>query len=767
MPTVRATIVQISDLHLTYFSDKSVQSMVKLIVAKERPDVLVVSGDVANQPVPWQMKRAARFVEEVRQVCKPEAPVLVISGNHDFKFFGNIGLRRLTRVPFEIYFRRNGLSQGFWWRFVRYLGLSLNALWPWGKLLADPLQFIRLEEAGIALAGINSNSLAEMMAAGRVEPTDLQALYSRVDEEARGEAGFVFHYKIAVVHHHPAPIADVATKFADRVQESFMVFYNAGTFLREVNRRGFNLVLHGHKHFAGFLRVAMDFPGKGHSELPIAAAGSACHNHPDDPRGHHLHVIQVFDDDTATLKSLFFSPSVESTEATRTYELDRLEDVQRRRFQVFREKRGMAVHEIRKVSRITLDGYTDVQLEWRRCRIHREEGLDGYPIEYEAGAPAYLRSMKVADVEECPSFLRLTDKVRRLREYGGVVEFGRRYRPGEPPFSFGVSYRLINAHTLTPREFQRHYAERDQRWEEVALFCNVAAEALTIEVQFPDGYSLDDERVEAYVEYIPAPLKGVNDADFDHSYLTPHERESSRARESLQIRPGKVSLTIHNPIPGFLYKIRWMPVEQGDPPTPPPLEVEVAVREFQESMCRVARETAEGDPEASAEYQLLVDLLDTLAEDFTALCNLRNEELNISAMVFRQEESKLYTVCANYGQIGEMLKEPFEPGEGCAGFVFEKIRPVLYHAARDTTGHYIDPGERPECGAGMIKAEVLFCVPWVQDGIVVGVVNVISQKKNSGLLRLFDLPEDSVERRALEELVKQAAANLFRMVNES
>jgi hypothetical protein len=53
----------------------------------------------------------------------------VIPGNHDFKFWGNVGLRRLTRIPFEIYFRRSGLDKGFSYRASTALGLALNALW--------------------------------------------------------------------------------------------------------------------------------------------------------------------------------------------------------------------------------------------------------------------------------------------------------------------------------------------------------------------------------------------------------------------------------------------------------------------------------------------------------------------------------------------------------------------------------------------------------------------------------------------------------------
>ena len=771
MPVVRATIVQLSDLHLHWRSDQSIQTMVKRIVAKEKPNVLIVSGDLANQPVPWQMKRASRFVSEVHALCPQDTRLMVLSGNHDYKFFGNVGFRRFTRIPFEIYFRLDGINHGLWWRFVRYLGLGLHALWPWSQKLRDPLQFLDLRDLGITLVGLSSNTLAEMMAAGRVEAEDLQDLYKRFDDAGEDPA-FGFRYKIAVVHHHPAPIADVATNFAARLQESFMVFYNAGSFLREMNRRGFNLVLHGHKHFAGFLRVASDFADGSRAVLPIAAAGSACHNRPDDPRGNHLQVIQLYDDDTATLKSVFFSSSVESTESTRPYELDRPEDVQRRRYNTFRDRQGLAVHEIRKVSEITSDGYTKVRIELLGCRVHSKDGVALHPVEYQAAEPSYLRGFeKLTDLAGSPAFLKLVPNNTEptLRSFSGFMEFGRRYMPQDPPFDFGFSYRLINGHTLTPGEFQRHYAEKKQEWEEAGLFCYLACEVLTLEVSFPAGYQLNINRIEPSVDYSPSPLKGVRDADFDWNAMQPHEGESSRVRAGLQILSSRLRLNIHNPIPGFLYKIRWLPQEQPGLPVPPvPLRTAACAARVQDQLLAVARGAAAGSADHTAKYRTLATPLVSLAKDFANISKLRNETLDVSIMIFQRTEAKLFTVCANYGEIADLLKATFVAGEGCAGFVFEKIRPLLYHPLRETIGYFIDPRERPGWEAGMLKPSMLLCFPWVEAGIVVGVVNVSTQTEDSELLSLFDLPEiESPKALApLQELVRRTAHNLYTMVAE-
>ena len=205
----RVTIAQISDLHINRRVTQPIKDMLKRVLQKARPDVLIVSGDLANQPVWWQMRKAAKLVKEIQDAC-PAVRTIVIPGNHDYKFWGNIGLRRLSRIAFETYFRKHCLNRGVWWHVKERFGLALNALWWGGQDMREPVSaelFPDHPEWGLAVFAINSTSLTEMMAAGKVESHDLQQLYWQVDKASQ-DSGFAFCYKIALVHHHPAPIAD-------------------------------------------------------------------------------------------------------------------------------------------------------------------------------------------------------------------------------------------------------------------------------------------------------------------------------------------------------------------------------------------------------------------------------------------------------------------------------------------------------------------------------------------------------------------------------
>src|SRR6185436_17650554 len=143
-----------------------------------------------------------------------------------------------------------------------------------------------------------------------------------------------------------------------RREERYMVFYNAATFLWSLNRKGFHLVLHGHKHFASFQRVGHEFADRGRRELVVAGAGSALHPKPDDRRGNHLQVVRVYTDGTATLESWFYSAEVRRKEdESRIYPVIDLAEVGRQRRRVFCRQTKMAVGELRSDVRITEDGY--------------------------------------------------------------------------------------------------------------------------------------------------------------------------------------------------------------------------------------------------------------------------------------------------------------------------------------------------------------------------------------------------------------------------
>lgn len=760
----RVTIAQISDLHINRKVSKATTDMVKQILKKAQPAVLIVSGDLANQPVWWQMRKAAKLVREIEESCSPKRTI-VIPGNHDFKFWGNVGFRRLSRIAFEIYFRRAGLDKSRWWHVSERLKLVMNALWWKGRAMREPVLvdlFTDHPEWGLAVFAINSNSLTEMMAAGRVESRDLQQLYSEVDKAAQN-ASFAFCYKVGLVHHHPAPIADAPTEALDRIQDSFMIFYNAGLFVRELSRRGFNLVLHGHKHVAGFLRVACEFKDQGRTTLPIAAGGTASHPAPDDSRGHHLRIIEIFDDDTARLHDRFFSADVEERAGSYSLDLETIQDVRQRRYVVFSKLRKYEAREVVKNVTITADGYTQVEINELDCQTIESESVNAIPISLTTDRPSYVRGVQCSG--DYSSYRTIAFTEQQLRKVTGRICLEKNWTREDGRFGFGYTYRLMNGHVLTPQEFARHYGDSGETSEFASIACDGACGLMTLNVQFPPNCDLRTLEFRATAEYVPAPLAGVDDkrldrGDLDKGDVVLHDKETGRIGGSIRRERDGYVFNCPDPVPGVIYRLRWRFRKAAAEPRE---KLRVAAG-FEALRGRLLDVTAKASTSEAAAYTKLQTILRDFANDVDSQIPGAREEFGVSVMVFDEHVRRLKFV----GTTGPTKRTAeFFSGESCAGFAFEKARYILYHPDRDPIGYFIKPEEWHDQEV-LGSPIVLACFPWIygpQDGekkLVAGVVNLSSMVQTTKLLSLFDASasEQAAKMKMLQDLANLCASRL-------
>jgi hypothetical protein len=628
------------------------------------------------------------------------------------------------------------------------LRLAFNALWWNGKEMREPL--IRHDEPdlGLAIFAINSNTLTEMMAAGKVIPQDLQQLYTQHDKTVKESPQFEFVYKIVVVHHHPAPIADAPSDAIALIQDTFMIFYNAGLFVRELSRRGFNLVLHGHKHVAGFLRVQCEFKDLGRTVLPIAAAGTASHPAPDDSRGHHLRVIRIFDDDTAVMEEQFFSADVEKTDASFSYDLETLDDVRRRRYGAFRRLQKYTVREIHKRVEITTLGYSNISINHRECHVVDEQGSATIPVSLTTARPSYLRGF----TENSTAYGNIkSDSGSGLYRVSGSFDFTTLRKPNDGAFEFGYSYRLMNGHVLTKEEFVRHYgASESSEW--ASITAEHACDLLTLAVHFPPRYEMAGSKFYVVAEYVPAPLRGLSDDRLDRGETEPHEDETRRLAGSFRVEGNSVVLSCPQPIPGMVYKLCWKLSGVGDPQ--PKLSSAAFVEASREKLLKMLGST---NPISRRLSEHVRSILEKLASDLNSKLSGASEIFKVTLMVFDKNSRLLKFVATN---IGDLPTAEFYSGEGCAGFAFEKASLIMYHPERDSIGYFIHRGEGLDEGQ-MEEPVVMLSVPWIHDSqdqqqIVVGVVNISTTLRTTKLLDIFDA-QDRVDKL----LILQALTNLW------
>ena len=75
-----SVLLQISDTHFGTEQPQVVEALLTL-AAQQRPDVVVLSGDITQRARPFQFRAAKAFVDRLA------APVLAIPGNHDIALF--------------------------------------------------------------------------------------------------------------------------------------------------------------------------------------------------------------------------------------------------------------------------------------------------------------------------------------------------------------------------------------------------------------------------------------------------------------------------------------------------------------------------------------------------------------------------------------------------------------------------------------------------------------------------------------------------------
>lgn len=124
-------LLHLTDLHFGLHREELVQPLHDAVVAN-RPDVVVVSGDLTQRALAWQFKTAMAFLNGL------DLPFMVIPGNHDLPAFNP--LARLLN-PFGAY--RRGAAQEL------TPALMVGRLRIFGINTADPLQW----RGGVARTG--------------------------------------------------------------------------------------------------------------------------------------------------------------------------------------------------------------------------------------------------------------------------------------------------------------------------------------------------------------------------------------------------------------------------------------------------------------------------------------------------------------------------------------------------------------------------------------------------------------------------------------
>ncbi len=253
----RTTLLHISDLHFRAetLGNQPPLSLLLADVRKHRKDIdlVVCTGDMIdsafadtliNNTTDLAISHAKDFLKTVcgEAEVNHETGLFVVPGNHDYRIKGIFGLA------------------------------SIRALFP--EYFASYFRSALLPDLNLLIASFDSNGTDPRpnWATGIVEAQEFEKFTRWLDDLAnRPQISQVT--RVALLHHHPMPIAETETRKVTEAIE-FGILKNAANFMREAIKGQIDIVLHGHQHFIGYSRASFPFANSAH-ELAVIAAGSA------------------------------------------------------------------------------------------------------------------------------------------------------------------------------------------------------------------------------------------------------------------------------------------------------------------------------------------------------------------------------------------------------------------------------------------------------------------------------------------------------------
>lgn len=636
-------LLHISDLHFGDHNEhlaRSLEDRVKAI----RPDLILATGDMVDNPEANSLSQARKFLEGFQQFCvqqpesDPKRPqIIAIPGNHDVRYLGNI---RVSARNFQKEFARFATNYYF-------------------------------EGENVWVYGFNSSTEFWMGANGKVAAEDLLQFGRCYDDLLqKHEARFASAFKIVALHHHPVPI-----KYDDKYAR-WLVLANAGEFLGEVLKRRIDLILHGHEHIQAKARYGRELRTGGHQEVPIVSVGAALKRNPGlDHNRFNLITIEA----SGEINVACYGAEQNSFDDKpwESYPIRSQEEAIERAFEIRKTEAGYFYGGIASVAQINEDGdaYRAVECSdlcvldssTERASRHKVSlpATSGYidmPRARAIDGPG-LAQFRLRDIN--------TTKKGQVESMEGMVDYGRRLTRDEK-ISYEYSWFAVNGFAMNERESRFKYGA-DYSTTEFTHFpvCD-PIEELTIIVRFPDDFA-SPLRPESLVAKFTIE---ENMFKLDRESIIEKQLEQSNALryyESLKT----AALRVRRPEVGYSYGIQWKL-----PPSPLPSTGPSAGR-IEELVSRLLSIRLRPSDQS---LKFFLAFLTTIGK---LLCEVlipeSSDVLEISLMVFAPKERKMVVVGG--ADIGASLQQskwkdyssvelPY--GEGIGGKVFKTNQPRLY-----------------------------------------------------------------------------------------
>jgi len=466
---------------------------------KPKPDYLVVSGDLVNKCDAASFRTAAKNLRKLTESAglSVRTQLLVVPGNHDVQIIPDEGQYFGRIQPFVEFLKELFEEDNYRTRTERFVRVDLDRR----------VCFMCLD-----------TSLRDKLAAaeGRIGEPQWRWARRKMDELAATHADFHQFLKIAVLHHHPYPLAGGGS-------DKWMPLDDAGECQQFLQKYRFQLALHGHKHYP--LVDKKLFNNGDH--VTVISAGTACCPIPSENRaGNSFYVL-----DCETSTNLLRVTKVTANQS-KVYEAEKKPD----ELPLFRPSdRGYKMREYINHVLIT-NGDGNCEILDRRVGLVADSdkgtGVDKINF-FLNGLPREATITSYTCGSECVVKIDYeTPEADRHRERKGHFIL-------RSPLQFGASSIDFELRTVITKGFTMRRAA-GQDTEAMTIECIHPTDELTLSLAFPPGFSVSPEPV--FIDparRLPVAVSSVN-----------HRLE----RDPFSNRFG---LSVKGPILGHIYGFQW------------------------------------------------------------------------------------------------------------------------------------------------------------------------------------------------------------------
>jgi predicted phosphodiesterase len=538
-------VAHISDVHWES-RDDNVSDRLTAALKDEKPDFLVFTGDLVNNP--WRVPSGKKWLLKLCTDCgiDPATRMFLVRGNHDVRVVGNFGFRPITGLLFRLCF------------------------WDWMRVKA-----VLLPASKLMFFCIESNPVMFGFARGRVGSWELRRLHKQWRQLIEPVRGIADDFtKIVLVHHHPVPILFEGGDF-------FLLLKDAQKLIQFLAEQDVHIVLHGHKHRAPYSLLSLGTCGGSDRFIEVLGAGAVVKSNDHDPRGHNFNLICIENSGLRYVRQFFAPPGEPFREIPSEGFLSHTCE------QTYRRARsiGHKYMSIRWSMDIDVEGDRFNQLSYQGLAvtdsIKELPYIEPPPYKLDTG---HLSGVEVNVERSTPGVTREIRPPHERRLLNFRVNFP--FTPTEQkPIHFTLESYDLNASSMNLTEFKRKFPRRpiSREWDQKLI--RVPVDHFSWTIRFPHELVFDPQR--------PPEFEVWDDSTKTrHEWLTRVMQPCFSFSEALNT----VFLSIHKPPVGYLYRIYWYISERADDAAVHDGAQAIVTKKFSKALLKLAKERKAGHP---------------------------------------------------------------------------------------------------------------------------------------------------------------------------